>query len=368
MRMISDQAPISRTDIAERTGLAPSTITNIVTDLQNRNLVRVCGRASSNGGRPPILLEINPNGGYFISVELNAPKSEISVLDLTTNLVSWLRFDTVMDSVEATFGQLVSHIQEAVDWCGVTAKPVLGVGISVTGLVDTLTGTVIESTNLAWEDFPLLERLKATIDYQILVENEANAATFGEYVRAVKIFDMKNVMYLAVGSGIGCGIIINGSLYTGTYGMAGEIGHITIDPDGPLCRCGKSGCLEVFASAQAISGAYAKWVGLKGGLAALDVISRAETGDAAAIQIIKSSAKHIGTAIGNQVNILNLDTVILGGELLTSESLFFTGIKEGAQASIIRPLSDGVSIRVSLLKSHAAVVGAATLLWHKIFA
>lgn len=368
MRMILEHAPISRTELVDRSGLAPSTVTHITSDLQEKNLIRECGRANSNGGRRPILLEVNPDGGCFLGVELNVPVSSVGILDLTNKLVKSWSFLTPVEGDDAAYVLLVERISDALNWCRREDKEVLGIGVGATGLIDSVRGTVVESTNLGWENFYLLDRLKRIFNHSITFENEANAAAYGEYVRCAQEFKMKNVMYVAVGSGIGCGIIINGNLFTGTLGMAGEIGHISVEPNGPHCRCGKHGCLEVVSSGSAMLRQYVEKTGKTHLESAVALLAEADSGDSSAREIVSRAGRVIGMAIGNQINVLNLDTVILGGELMNSESLLFQEIRDSAIETVLLPMRDGLEIRLSTLKRAAGVIGAATMSWKQMFA
>lgn len=368
MRMLLEQAPISRRDLARRSGLAPSTVTSIVAGLQQDHFIRECGWATSKSGRRPILLEIDSTGGYFIGVELNSPTSKIGVLDLATTLVHSSSYRTAAADVDSCFRQLVERIQEMLQWCRAGNKSVLGIGIGATGLIDSATGNVIESTNLGWDDVPLLTRLKGVFSLPVTLENEANAAALGESVRGGQEAPMKNMMYVAVGEGIGCGITINGALHTGAHGIAGEIGHITVAPSGALCRCGKHGCLEVVASGAAMYDRYVQEDGPADLSSFAGLIDLAKEGDPIAQRVLNESGSLIGTAIGNLINVLDLDTVILGGELLLAESVLSSEIRRAAFAAMLPPARRGVDIRLSGMKMHSAVVGAAILSWKQIFA
>lgn len=367
MRMIRENSPISRTDLSEKSGLAPSTVTIITSELQDRKYIRECGRASSTGGRRQILLEINPDGGYFLGVELNFPTSHIGVLDLSGTLVRATSYRTASEGSESVFHQLVEHIQTELDWCGEGPNPVLGIGVGMTGIIDSVAGTVIQSTALGWTDFPLIPRLQSLFDHPITLENEANAAAFGEYFQGVQQTSAKNMMYVIVGAGIGCGIIINGSLHTGSHGMAGEIGHITVDTAGPPCRCGKHGCLEVMASGSTLYDRYRANGGGASISTFLDLADLAESGDVVAQNVLSESGRMIGTAIGNQVNVLDLDSVILGGELLDVESILFTEIYRAVFESVLPMARDSLAVHFSCLKKHSVLIGAATLHWKQIF-
>ncbi len=368
MRMILEKAPISRRDLARCSGLAPSTVTSITSVLQENRYIHECGWATSKTGRRPILLDINPDGGYFIGVELNSPTSKIGVLNLSTALVHTVSYRTVTDNVDSCVNQLVEGILDVLKWCKESDKSVLGIGIGATGLIDPATGSVIESTNLGWRDVPLLKRLREVLTLPIRIENEANAAALGEYVRGGQQARMGNMMYVVIGDGIGAGIIISGALHIGGHGSAGEIGHMAIDPTGPRCRCGKYGCLEVITSGTAMYKRYMEEPGSSELFSALDLITLANWGDPIAQRILSESGRLIGMTIGNIINVLDLDTVILGGDLISTASVLSTGICEAALAAILPTARHGVEIRTSDMKMHSAVIGAATLSWKQIFA
>ncbi len=368
LHLIRDQSPISRIDITEILGLASSTVSVATAQLTARGLVRECGYATSTGGRRPVLLELNPAGGHFICVDLANTHLSLAVMDIGYNQVHELSRLLPVAGGDALFQTVLEALMEAAAWCEAEDRPVLGIGIATPGLVDSESGIVVEADNLNWHEFALRDKLAPRFSHPIIVLHDTLAAAYGEYLFGDPLHGpkAKNVMYVHVGHGVGAGMVLNGSLYSGGSGMAGELGHVVINPSGPICVCGNRGCLETVASHAGVVNAYRRalyeiradydlsGVGLE------EIVSGAETGDRAAIRAIREAGFAVGLAIGNQVNVLNLDSVWLEGTL-THNQIFWDEASAILERVLVPKLRGTCTMSPSALGSRAGLMGIAAI-------
>jgi glucokinase len=246
----------------------------------------------------------------------------------------------------------------------------LGVGIGSPGPIDRVRGLVITTPNLGWQDFPLRDRVSAAVRLPATLDNDANCATLGEWwVGAAK--GATNVVGMTIGTGIGGGLILNGALYHGSSDAAGEIGHTTIDSTGRRCKCGNYGCLEAYASGPAIAerareqiagGEDSLMAELVNGdltkLTAQHVFEASRRGDAEARQVVRETARFIGTGVANLLNIFNPDMVVLAGGVTQAGEDLFAPLRAEVQRRAFKPAVDACRIVPGALGGSAGFVGA----------
>ncbi|MCY0876189.1 MAG: ROK family transcriptional regulator [Firmicutes bacterium] len=373
-RTIQTLGPLSQTDIVQRTNLAPSTVSVITGELRDQRLIRSTGTIASSGGRRRVLLEVNPEGGCFICVDLVGTQMAIGVLDLTFAVLEEWHFE-MRDTGELLYQVVVQSIQSVVEQCSALALNILGIGVAAPGLLDAETGVIVEADNLGWYELHLAERLEQTFGVKTVVEHDVNAAAYGEYLYG-QSEGIRNMMYVSIGLGIGCGLILDGHLFSGSQGLAGELGHVMVDPDGSACLCGKRGCLETLASGKAIALEYQKQAQYMRNVSdvavaevydARDVVTRAQAGDTLAQSVVDKAGGAVGVALGNQINVLNVDRIILGGNLVNSSSHFLGAIRKGIDQALLPRLRDHVQIHTSSLGLSSGFVGIAFLCFGKLF-
>jgi len=253
---------------------------------------------------------------------------------------------------------------------GAKRSAFLGVGIGSPGPIDRARGLVITTPNLGWHDFPLRDRVAAAVQLPATLDNDANCATLGEWwVGAAK--GATNVVGMTIGTGIGGGLILNGALYHGSSDAAGEIGHTTIDSTGRRCKCGNYGCLEAYASGPAIAerareqiagGEDSLMAELVNGdvakLTAQHVFEASRRGDAEARQVVRETARFIGTSVANLLNIFNPDMVVLAGGVTQAGEDLFAPLRAEVQRRAFKPAVDACRIVPGALGSSAGFVGA----------
>lgn len=347
LQLIREKGPISRVMLARLTNLTPATAFSIVEELVDLSLVQEDGIGSSAGGRKPKLFKFNPNAFAAVGVDLRANRLVAVVTDLDARPLAKI-VHTYQGEIDGTEGARLIHqvAQEVIRSSGMPFEALVGLGISVPGMIDAMNGIVVKAVNLGWEQVPLLALLKEQLNLPLQILDVSAALAIGEtHFGAGK--GARNLICINVGSGIGSGIVIGEQLYWGADGVAGEIGHMTVDEDGPQCRCGNYGCLERLAAGPAIVERAIK--GLKQGAVSsirtlvsdrledvtVEVIVKAaRSGDEFARSILNETGRYLGMGIANVVNFLNPEIVIVGG-----------GVAETAGETLLEPLRQAVKLR-----------------------
>jgi predicted NBD/HSP70 family sugar kinase len=245
---------ISRARLTEISGLNKSTIGSILAQLQAWGFVKEMGTVSAGPGRPGIMIDLDPEAGRIIGAEIGVDFISVVLADLRASVVWQRKIDTngpAKLGQPQVLAQAETMVREASQQAQASGHRLLGIGLGVPGLVDRTTGTLLFAPNLGWRDMPLRDMWQAAFGVPVIVENEANAAALGEKMLGVAR-RCDHFVYLSAGVGLGGGLVIDDKLYGGVGGFAGEIGHMTMVPDGPYCNCGNRGCWETLIGPTAI--------------------------------------------------------------------------------------------------------------------
>jgi|WetSurMetagenome_2_1015567.scaffolds.fasta_scaffold59700_2 glucokinase-like ROK family protein len=322
--------PLSRALLAARIGLTRSTISRIVDELITDKLVREVELSLGRMGRPGMLLELDPQGGSAIGIEIGVNFISILLTDFSANVI-WRERVSLPD--EATSADYLGRAQQlAAQAAGLASSRhlrLMGIGVAVWGLVDHVKGVIRFAPNLMWHDIPLRDDWEAIFQVPVYLENDANASALGEYYFGAGR-DIDNFLYMSMDIGVGGGIISDGCLFRGVSGYAGEIGHMVIDPHGELCSCGKVGCLETLVGRRVIIKRYQNETG-QSELSLEEIIQKARSGDPIARAIFEDVAENLGMGIGNLVNIFNPQRVILGWSLGQAYDLLLPTLEKSIQ-------------------------------------
>ena len=273
----------------------------------------------------------------------------------------------VVDQIVAMIEQAITGVMKE---CGALRDDFLGIGVGAPGPLDREQGLVVVAPNLGWRDFPLRDQIAGRVRLPTTLDNDANCATVGEWWRGAAQ-GARNVVGLTIGTGIGGGLILDGKLYHGSADVAGEIGHATIDANGRYCRCGNYGCLEAYASGPAIAlrarealerdevSVLRKMVdGQLDLLTAATVYEAANHGDALALEVVRDTARFLGTGIANLLNILNPDVVVIAGGVTKAGDPLFDPLRAEVRRRAFRPAVNACRIVPGSLRGNAGVVGA----------
>jgi glucokinase-like ROK family protein len=365
---------LSRARLATETGLNPSTVSDIISELIQENLIRETDLIQSGTGRPGRLLELNPGGGCALGIEINVDYIEFLITDFAANVLWRKRLASTPEvGQEEIILQVSKLAKKASAFIQKGKSRLLGVGVGVPGLVDVSSGLLRYAPNLRWVDFPVRDVLARYFDCPIYVENEANAAALGEYYFGA-VRNVKNFIYLSAGIGLGSGIVIGGKLFRGMFGYAGEAGHMTLDVNGDVCGCGKRGCWETFVGPRAVErrvqrslAAGAKSVlsdMAKGDLKNIvfdDVIQAAKAGDQIAIDALGVVAFYLGIGIANLVNLFNVEVIVLGGALNKASPFLLKDVECVVSENTLPPGKEHLRIIPSAHGTDACVMGAIAL-------
>lgn len=329
-----DRGPISRTELARITGLAPSSITRLARGLEQAGLIHETSKGKSSGGRQPVLLELAADAALVASLDLSGLALRGTIMDTGGRALVSLEQPFGGPGPELIVQQAEGMLRALLADPVAGGRRIAGIGVSVPGAVQRESG-VVDSTNLQLHNFPLGARLNEALGLPVYVEHDTAAAALAEKYHGAGR-GVSDLIYLTVSGGIGAGIIIADQLYRGAGGVAGELGHITVERDGLPCPCGKRGCLETVASGPAIvasarrvadhsgGAGLAAMAGASGSSITVESVARAAAGgDRLAQEILGSAADYLAMAISTLVCILDIGLVILGGEVAASGAVFF---------------------------------------------
>ena len=374
MNRLHEQAPLSRSALAEMTGLNKTTVSSLVEELINQQFVREAGFDTAGAGRPARLLEFNPNAGCIISAEIGVDFVSVICANFATNIIWRIEENTeqvsdwqhILDKLLLLFNQA---IEAACNLCG----PVLGLAIGVPGLVDQKTGTLLFAPNLHWENVPIGTVLRNTFNFPVFVDNEANMAALGEYYFGVAR-NYTDILYVSGGGGVGGGIVQGGKLAGGATGFAGEVGHMTIDPNGPLCSCGNRGCWETFINQKALfqriqktpNNGYENSLINNSELTVTTVLNAARTGDTVVLNTLEKTGDYLGIGIASLINILNSELVILGGIYNTLGEFLLPSVTKKLNQNALQWNANATKVVLAQQGSDACVKGGLARVYQAI--
>ncbi|MCL4560157.1 MAG: ROK family protein [Chloroflexi bacterium] len=364
-----DHDSISRAEIARITGLTPTTVSDIISDLLDEDLVQEVGVGVSIGGKNPILLSLVEDSRWLIGLDLAQNQFRGAVVNLRgkiRQMVSLPVNDRDGDEALKLVYEILDRLIENAE------QPIQGIGVGTPGLVNTSQGVVLNAVNLNWKNLPLEDLLRQRYRLPVYVVNDSQAAAIGEYTYGKDHRTDDNLVVINARHGIGAGIIINGALYYGDGGSAGEIGHIVVVPEGGLpCRCGKHGCLETVASAQALVNRLRSLASQhpSDGLPrsakeiTLDAIEEAFVcGDELARQEVLETGRYFGLAISSLVGILNIHKIVVSGDMARFGEDWLDAVKDAAAEMSLPGLVKNTQIQIGELGSNGIILGASAML------
>ncbi len=360
---------ISRTDLADQMGLTRAAVTLIVNDLIENEVILEAESRAIPSGRPPVVLEINPKRGLVAAVDMGATHMNIAIADFSAKIIGekYLPLN-IQQGPLICLPEVSRNLKELLKEHGIDSSQLMAVGIGVPGPVITDAGMVVSPPIMpGWDGYPIRKTLEQELGCSISLNNDAELGALGEWAYGAGRGE-KNLAFIKVGSGIGAGLILNQQIYGGTTGSAGEIGHLTIDENGPLCTCGNRGCLEAFAGGHAIA-LQARHLVESGkrtllssipieNLTAQEVAKAARRGDLPSQDIIMRAGKFIGIAIAGLVNLFNPGAVIIGGGVAQSGDLLTNSIRQAVRERSLRASEQGVHITTAMLGRRSSLMGA----------
>ncbi len=360
---------ISRSEIARQMDLTRAAISTIIADLESQGLVHAVTEGPTTGGRRPVLLEINPHRGFVLGIDMGATHLGMVVTDLAAHVINEIEVPfSISDGPRDCIPRLEGQVKHLLENSGIDLAHLHAIGIGVPGPVVVEAGSVGAPPIMpGWDGYPIRANLQSMWGVPVSLGNDAELGALGEWAAGAGR-GARNLVYIKVGSGVGAGLLLDGEIYRGTTGCAGEIGHIAIMESGPVCTCGNRGCLEAVAGGWAIarqareavkSGKRTQLSVLEPGLiTARDVAAAARMGDLVAQQIITEAGAHLGVAIASLVNLVNPSMVVVGGGVAQLGDLLLEPIRSAVRVRSLRSAAQAVRINAAVLGRRSTSVGA----------
>ena len=370
LRLIWEEQQISRADIARRSGLSRSTVSAIVEVLLGTGVIREAGAGDSSGGRRPIILEFDEHARALVGVDIGASHVGVALTDLRGHAEVWLHVDhNVRDDPAGTLGQIERLVAEALEKSSVSLDDVVGVGISVPSPVDVeRSGHLSPEVLPAWKDVNIVRALEKSFGRPTFVDNDANLGALAELWWGAGQGG-GDLAFVKIGTGVGCGLIVNGKIHRGFAGLAGEIGHMSIvdvpkggeaDPRGRLTAL--VGAKEIVSQVEMRLPDFPQSHLCKEDepLSVRSIAQAAAIGDVLAVQSMTEAGHYLGVAIANLLNVLNPKTVVLGGGISLAGPVVLNAIEAAVSTRTVWEDISRTPVVVSELGEYGMAVGAAT--------
>jgi N-acetylglucosamine repressor len=359
---------ISRTELARRSKLTKPTVSTIVDELIADGVVREVGFGASvaGGGRPARLLDFNEDSAAYLGIHFGMHTITVAVADARGHIAVTRSRPAILNAPARSLKALRPLIADALRAAKVPRSRIEGAGATVPGLYDQESGVCVLAPNLGWHDFPVRAALAEELGMPVNVNNITHAAAVAEG-RVGAAQGARSYAWVYVGMGIGAGIVADGRLFFGQRGFSGEIGHCPVVSDGPVCGCGRNGCLETVASTMAITRAAEAAIAAgeqtvlrdRTSLDAATIVEAARGGDAVTRRILAQAGEHLGRGISYLLNLLNPEMVILAGPYIEAGETLLRPLRESVDRHSVQP--KGVAIVPSTLGERADVIGSVLL-------
>lgn len=364
LNIIKAHGPIARADIARRTQISPAAVTHQTAALIEDGLIFEKQEGDSRGGRRPILLALNATGTYVIGVKLAETRATLALTDLNAEIVARHAIDLTARDPEQVSDQLAGAISELLNQSRIGRSRMLGVGVGLAGIIDSVNGICRLSPFNGWREVPFADLLEARLDYPVYLDNDVNTLTLVE-----KLYGpgqhVNDLLVVTLGRGVGLGMVVNSQMYRGARGSGGEFGHTVIDPQGLTCQCGNRGCLETYVAdpwllrRAAMNGLDAASVD--------DLLAAAAAGDPVARHVYEDAGQVLGQGIANLINLFNPSLIIISGEGVRAGAFVFPPMRAAIERHTFGQLSDDMALRIEPASDDAWARGAAGLVLNEVF-
>ena len=360
LRLIRHRPALTRAELARLTGLSRATISQRVDALIDSGLVKEAGDLPSTGGRPPASLVFDSDLGLVLGADLGATHARLAAADLSGRVVAEVALDlAIADGPESVLDAVAARFSDLLREAGREPEEVQGIGVGVPGPVEFATGRPTSPPIMpGWDGYAIPAHLAAHFDVPIMVDNDVNLMAVGEHWSHRRSVD--HLLFVKVGTGIGCGIVIEGSIYRGDQGGAGDIGHIRVPGhDEVVCECGNVGCLEAVAGGRALV-RRARELGLEVH-DSRDVVRLAHGQNIEIVRMIRESGRILGEVISGLVNAFNPRVIVIGGDVAEAQEQLFVGVREVVYQRATALGTRHLEVAGSRLGDRAGTSGAALL-------
>ncbi|MGN9867033.1 ROK family protein [Bacillus swezeyi] len=356
LEQIIANAPISRAKLSEITGLNKSTVSSQVSSLLQKEMIFETGRGESSGGRRPVMLKFNRKAGYAVGVDIGTNYMIVVLTDLEGNIIEHKERDLDEEDIPATEQALIELVGFAIEKMPPSPYGLAGIGVCVPGLVDNAQ-QVVFTPNKPIHLIELKNLLEEKFNVPIFIENEANAGALGEKEYG-DARHLEHAVFVSINAGIGLGILMNGKLFRGVEGFSGEAGHMSIDFNGPACRCGNKGCWELYASEKAVFSSF-----LSDTEAPLHQIvkERADRDDPNMLKTFETFGFYIGVGLLNIIKTLNPGTIILRNTIVESYPMIVDSIKKTISSRSAKEALADYQLKISSLGRIASSLGVSRI-------
>ncbi len=327
---------IPRVDIARTTGLSRALVTGLTAELIKEKLIIEKKTGESEGGRRPILLALNPDGAYVVGVNLAINEVSVVIANFEAAVVAAysLPLKPAWHSVEEISDLVVRAVQTCIWEANFSKEQISGVGIGIPGLVDSKSGLIRFLPNCGWENVNLKDVVAEKLKHPVFIDNSSNTLAMAEQWFG-EGRGVDNFLVITIENGVGLGGVIHGRLFRGSDGFAGEFGHITLDPNGPPCRCGKNGCVEAYAGNNSIlqSAREAAELGLwqpeaPDNITYDDVVDAAHRGVGVLRNTFAKAGRMLGIGISHLINLYNPAKIVIAGKGVRAGNMIFASMHE----------------------------------------
>jgi predicted NBD/HSP70 family sugar kinase len=350
----------TRADLGRLTGLGRAAVTQRVDGLIERGLVLETADLPSTGGRPPTSLVFNSTSGVVLAADLGATHARLAITDLAGGVLAEIAEDLdIGRGPEAVLGVVAQQFEELLQQAGRAPADLRGIGVGVPGPVEFATGRPINPPIMpGWDGFAISAFFADHFDVPVLVDNDVNIMAVGEHWAHWR--DERHLLFIKVGTGIGCGIVAEGAIYRGEQGAAGDIGHIRVaDHDEVICECGNTGCLEAVASGRALA-RTARELGIEAHTSR-DVVALARAQRVEVVRLVRKSGRLIGEVLAGLVNAFNPSVIVIGGDVAEAHEQLFAGVREIVYQRATPLATRHLTVARSALGDRAGTIGAAVL-------
>jgi len=364
LNLIREKKPVSRSELARITGMSPTSVGRIVTELIGLGLIKETELAFSRGvGKKALLLDTEPNSVYVACAQIDEDVSRVGIVDFDGTIIreSTCICDAHNMSWDEFTDKVCDEIEKVIAEADFDKSRIIGLGIGVPGLVDTAHGIVLSSPQLRWENIQLAKHVESRLGYKTTIDNVIKAKALAENTYGSDR-DAKRVVFVHFGTGVGSALITDNRIYRGVTNSAGEIGHTTINPNGRLCDCGRRGCLQTYITERALL-QEARTIRNISGID--EIFEAASKGEGWAVSILDNLHTYISIAICNIICMYNPNIVIIGGKMVKKPPEIESIIKEKVDRQIWAQFQGSYEIKCSSLGEHAGLLGMAVLLVNK---
>ncbi|GIH94424.1 sugar kinase [Planobispora siamensis] len=360
LTILRDGQARTRAELVQLTGLARSTLAQRLDALLSRQWIVPTEEAISSGGRPAVAFTFNSSARVVLAADLGATHARVAVTNLATDVLAERAAEVPIDrGPEVTLTWLQRTFEEMLAETGHSVDEVCGIGVGLPGPVEHSSGRPINPPIMpGWDGFPVPEWLSERLGAPVLVDNDVNIMALGEHWAARPEAD--HLIFVKVGTGIGCGIISDRRLHRGAQGAAGDVGHIRVASAlDIICRCGNVGCLEAVAGGAAMA-ARLRAVGVEAA-GSRDVVGLVRAGNTQAVQLIRQAGREIGDVLASIVNFFNPSVIVIGGDVAEAGEQVLAGLREVIYSRSLPLATQHLTITASELGDRAGVIGAAVM-------